>query len=61
MKKQAIMIEVLSDGKVIGTITPDAFRQAAGAPKMMFLEEAVERFNAWKEEIGEPERVRISI
>lgn len=52
-----IMIRVLSGGKQIGTMTPDEFRVAAKAPRSMFLGDVIKRFNEWKAEQGEPERV----
>lgn len=52
-----LMIRVMSDGKQIGTMTPEEFRKAAKVPSSMFLEAAIKQFNAWKEEQGEPERV----
>lgn len=54
-------IVVKSNGQTIGTLTPKAFMHAINAPARMFLPEAVKQWNAYKEKIGDPERVEISI
>jgi len=54
-------IEISSDGKVIGKLTADQFRQSFGCPKSVFLPECVARFNARKQQAGEPERAAIAI
>lgn len=61
MSKTPLMVEVLSGREVIGRLMPAEFRAAAAVPSRMFLEPAIESFNAWKTRIGEPERVRLQL
>ena len=56
-----MQIEVTSHGKPIGRITVEQFLQSVQGPKNEFLSKTVERFNARKEQTGEPERVSIVI
>lgn len=55
------ILVVKSNGQEIGKVTPDQFRKNEGVPSTMFLQEAVQKWNNWKAEIGEPERVEIQI
>lgn len=60
MRKDLLRIRVTSNGQTIGHLTPAQFREASrGAPMRASLPELVERFNAWKAENGEPERVAV--
>lgn len=60
MRKELLLVRVTSNGEVIGHITPAQFRaESHGAPSTAFLPELVTRFNTWKQEIGEPERVEV--
>lgn len=55
-----ILYEVYDGDEVIGTITGEQLREAAGLTRSspVFNMTLVERFNANKERAGEPERVR---
>lgn len=56
-----MILEVLSGGQVIGRVEPEAFRACEGVPRSLSLPEAVSRWNAWKADLGDPERVRIAL
>lgn len=55
------IIIVKSNGNIIGRITPEQFRKSEQVPASMFLQTAIEKFNSWKAEIGEPERAEIAM
>jgi hypothetical protein len=59
--KSPMKIIVKSNGETIGTLTPKDFMRGINAPASMFLPDAVKQWNAYKESIGDPERVEISI
>ena len=58
-KKSPLLIQVTSNGQKIGKLDPTEFMKAVGAPSRMFLAEIVEKFNAHKAQMGEPERVSV--
>jgi hypothetical protein len=60
-KKLPVVIQVFSNGQPIGTVETSDFLAAINAPKNMFLSDAVEKFNAHKVAIGEPERAVLEL
>lgn len=60
-RKSIFTLIVKSNGTKIGEITPDQFRRAEDVPATMFLQTAIQKWNDWKAEIGEPERIEISL
>lgn len=60
---QGFKIEVsdVKAGEVIGTITPEEFKQwcAAYGETSNFTQSLISNFNAYKERIGDPERVKM--
>ena len=58
-KQSPLQIQVTSGAEKIGVITPAQLRAATQAPTRMALSEVIERFNAWKARINEPERVEM--
>jgi hypothetical protein len=54
-KKNPTLIQVTSRGQVTGHMTCKEFRDFMGSND--FIGNLVERFNEWKQSIGEPERV----
>jgi redox-regulated HSP33 family molecular chaperone len=60
-KKSLFALIVKSRGIKIGKLTPEQFRSSEQVPSSMFLQEAVQKWNDWKAEIGEPERISIEI
>lgn len=60
MSKEVISVIIRSNGKIIGEITVDQFRNACGFSNRQFLREQIELFNANKKSIGDPERAEIN-
>lgn len=58
-RKGLFLVQVTSNGEKLGAIEPAQFLASVHAPRDMFLQTAVETFNAHKEAIGEPERVKV--
>ena len=54
-----LQIEITSDGKPIGRISPEQFCKSFGVPKSAFLADGIKRFNERKAEANEPERAEI--
>ena len=55
-----LQIRVTSNGEVIGHLTTEQFRAAQyGAPMRASLSALVAKFNEWKVNIAEPERVEL--
>lgn len=59
MDNRPLEVEISSNGQPIGRLSCDVFREGADAPRSMSLPEVVERWNAWKAEINEPERAKL--
>ena len=55
-RKNPTLIQVTSNGTVIGTMTTKEFRNYMDNTNS-FIQELINRFNERKERIGEPERV----
>lgn len=58
--KSPLILEVRSDGQLIGTLTPQQFMRYCDRPAK-FLKDLVQMFNADKQRRGEPERVAIAL
>ena len=56
-KKSPTLIQVSSNGEVIGHMTCEEFRAASGS-RNEFIGTLCEKFNSNKEHISEPERVK---
>lgn len=60
-RKSPLAVVITSNGERIGTLQPAEFMKATQPPSRTFLAAAVEKFNAYKERIGEPERATVEI
>jgi hypothetical protein len=54
-KLNPTLIQITSRGQILGTLTCQQFREASGS-RNDFIGNLVEKFNAEKARIGEPER-----
>lgn len=59
-KRSPLIVEVLSDGKVIGRLDPSEFMKQMGRHNR-FLADLIADFNQMKKAAGEPERVRTNL
>lgn len=57
-KTNPTLIRITSNGHTLGHMTCEEFRTSAGSASGAndFIGNLVDKFNAWKQEIGEPER-----
>lgn len=60
-QKQIFNVVVMSGNERIGSMSPRQFMSFVRASSETFLETAVERFNTYKKEIDEPERVLLEV
>ena len=61
MRKNPIRIAVFENGERIGTLSVEQFRAAIRGTSKRFLDDQVEDFNARKEQLGEPTRVKTEL
>ncbi len=64
MRAEPMRVEIVSGQEIIGYMPPQEFMAAcrkAGASSTMYLGDMIERFNANKKQVGEPERVSLQL
>ena len=57
--KDILLVKISSGGQVFGHLKPCKFMSSVGCPQSASLPAAVERYNAWKAKLGEPERAEL--
>ncbi len=59
-RKNPVLVEVTSNGQVIGKLTTKEFRDYMGRSNC-FLQDQINDFNELKSRLGEPERASITL
>lgn len=54
-----IQIKDMTNGEIIGNITPEQLQKYMKASRTEFVQDTVRSFNEMKERMGEPERVKM--